>query len=143
MNNPKDFPISQLRIVEVTIHQDFVPNKQPHRYMMHADQVDTFIAATSRLHYTHGNPHTATFAPRPPENLWEIRVDQLSVETVSYWWCTRDLMKNGDPNGARLNHTGAHATPSRRVWANPKLIEQEKEARRQAERDEYDAAFEE
>lgn len=125
----KDFPISQLRLVDVLMRGNHIPST----YMMHESQVETFIKATIRLHHTHGNPHTKS----NPENLWEIRVDQLTVEAKSYWWCCEDLQNNNDPKGAQLNHS-VHSPRSRRVWAHPDLIAEEKKRRAEEEQAEYE-----
>lgn len=121
----RDFPISELRIVRIYIRTPLMrqngSHDPPSDHFMHKDQVDTFVAASIALHQTKGNPHTKN---GPPDQLWEIRVHSFKVDTNSYWWCTMDLKKNDDPNGAQLNQTCL----GERVWAHPELLAQERRA---------------
>lgn len=130
-----DFPISELRIVKIFLYNSERP-QLPLTYMMHEAEVETFIKATVKLHHTLGNPNHLDSEGRQVvlklDNLWEIIVLRVAVDTATYWWCSEKLCK-GDTFGARLNEISDY----RRVWANPKLLQLEKEDRAEEEREEY------
>lgn len=140
--HPLDYPISQLRFVKMSIVNREGPDRVPHDqvHMMHESQVETFVAATIKLHHTEGNPHLPVMGTPPLklDNLWEIRTTSVAINTTSYWWCVPDLQKNNDPKGAQLNLD----TFYRRVWAHSELLELEKRARAEEEQDEYEMDME-
>lgn len=109
----KDFPISELRLVSLFIKG----SSNPTIHMCHESQVELLVKASINLHHLR------------LENLWFIRVQKLELETRSYWWCTENLDKNHDPNGAQLNYPKYSSTD--RVWAHPDLLKEEREAERQ------------
>lgn len=122
----RDFPISELRIVSLYIRNPESRREgaysPPAVHYMHESEVDTFVEASIRLHQTEGNPHIKErTGGKPPDQLWEIKVSRLSVNTNSYWWCCTDLQNNEDPRGAQLND------PSwgNRIWAHPELLRHE------------------
>lgn len=122
----RDFPISELRLVHLDIRNPEVRRKgiypRPSVHFMHESQVDTFVEASIRLHQTEGNPHIKDRTGGvPPDQLWEIKVGHLELNTASYWWCCADLGKNEDPKGAQLNDPKSPI----RVWAHPELLRHE------------------
>lgn len=126
-----DYPISQLRIVTLSMRKQGSMPATTTTHMCHVGQVEQLVKASVKLHHGTGNPHTG----RPLDNLWEIRVQKLKVETVSYWWCCEDLQRNHSPAGAQLNEIN-HGISSR-VWAHPELLTFEREKARQEEEEEY------
>lgn len=128
----RDFPISELRIVSLYIRNPDSRRKgiysSPSMYYMHESQVDTFVEASIKLHQTEGNPHIKyRTGGTPPDQLWEIKVSHLEINTKSYWWCCTDLEKNEDPKGAQLNNP----TCGDRIWAHPELLRNEEFLRNQ------------
>lgn len=114
----RDFRISELRVVTLTHHNNGKRSEYQARHMMHESQVEIFVQATIKLHHSPGyNPHNGV----KTDNLWEIKVSKVETEVESYWWCVPDLQNNRDPKGAQLNRE----TFGERVWAHPKLLEQE------------------
>lgn len=108
----KDFPVSELRIVNVYFHGNHMPSV---RYM-HKSQVDTFVKATVELHHERGNPYTGGKAAP----LRRIEVQGLGIETVSYWWCTPGLHKNAQ-GGARINDPVINAPLRVEAWVHPEI----------------------
>lgn len=127
----EDYPISQLRLVEVHLCE---PRDRSKRfglrqvYMMHESQVERFMRAQIKLHHIDGNPHLDVKL----DNLWEIKVGIINTRTKSYWWCTEDLQKNQDPKGAQLNED----LDAKRVWAHPDLLARESKERAAEEEEE-------
>lgn len=112
-----DFPISELRIVEIWLHHNLQVSPHTERHMMHMSQVETFVKATVDLHHTRGNVHSGVRL----DNLWEVRVNKLNLDTKAYWWGSPE-QKNNDPNGAKINDTNW----GERVWAHPELLAEER-----------------
>ena len=123
MNDPKDYPISQLRIVKVWFrHEDGGRRSDPAIHYMHQDEIDIFLEALVALHYSPGiNPYnggkTAT--------LWEVRACVLEQATRSYWWSSPTLSSDHGVKGAQLN---CDYVGEQRMWAHPELLEREAKA---------------
>lgn len=116
-----DYPISELRIVEVYLKGNHTPS---YRHM-HKDQVPTFLEATINLHYKIGNPHSGCKPGNGVALLWRISVCSLPLETKSYWW-THPSLHSKKGVGAQLNdYFGGEV-----VWRHPDLIKEEEEAER-------------
>lgn len=143
----RDYPLSQLRIVLVSIlepterAQGIRHDDHPQIHYMHESQIDVFVRAKIQLHHVVGNPHHRDAEGNPIEckldNLWEIRVSSLDTQTFSAWHCAESLQA-GDPLGAKLNQK----TSSERLWAHPELIAWEQQRAAEEARREYLAAIE-
>jgi hypothetical protein len=115
----QDFPISQLRVVQYNMRSD--PSFRSEQ-LMHETQVETFLAALLKLHYSPGfNPHNHNKC----SELWEVKLGKLRIETDSYWWCspTLGVRTEAEVPGARLN-----TVEYQRLWAHPELLQQEQRA---------------
>jgi hypothetical protein len=89
--NPR---ISDLRLVKAY----FVGENSPTTYIIHHEEVDTFVAATRKLHFNPGvNPHNGG----KTTVVWHIEVCAITP-TGPFWWTTTDLQNNNDPNGATV-----------------------------------------
>lgn len=73
-----------------------------------ADELDTFIEACTRLHYSPGvNPVTSVETAR----IWRLSVAEL-MAGGPYWWSTPNLGDNGQECGALIVNEGIF----RDVW---------------------------
>lgn len=121
-----DFPISQLRVVQYDMRSEHSFRAEK---LMHESQVETFLAALLKLHYSPGiNPHSQLKC----SELWEVKLGKLRTETVSYWWCSPSLGVKfpgddfhpdiwAEPKQAKLNNI-----EYQRLWAHPELLQQER-----------------
>lgn len=115
-----DYPVSQLRLVKLVFREGKTTSE--HVHYMHESQVETFIAASVRLHHSPGiNPHNGN----KTASLWEIKVCSLG-DQVSYWWCHPDLKDNYSPQGAKINPAQWAIWRKDRKWAHPSLLSEEK-----------------
>lgn len=114
MMPPKDFPVSQLRMVKLRFKdsKDLYSQDQ----LMHESQVETFVKAKLELHWEPGiNPHSKL----KPAVMWEIRVAHLS-SPISHWHTSP---------GLHAGDEGAYVMPTysgERLWAHPDLLANEK-----------------
>lgn len=115
----RDFPLSQLRRVDVYFKGNHIPSS----HYMHVDQVGIFMSATINLHHGVGNIHLES-GKQKLDNLWRIRIVEFPLQTSSYWWCVPDLQRNGDPNGAQINDS----TSGVDVWRHPELVKEDEKA---------------
>lgn len=93
-----DFPISELRIVEVSIlsseqrkNKNYDPIK--HHYYMHVSQVENFIMACIKS-----------------TSVWQIQMMSLATKTVHYRW--------GDPNAGNINRENFPIS----LWMHPEML---------------------
>lgn len=92
---------SDLRVVTL----DFVGGGSSSHIAL-ADQVDTLVDASKRLHFAPGvNPATGEETAR----IWRIRVSELRAGGP-YWWSTPNLGDNGQPSGALIINEGIFST---------------------------------
>jgi len=115
MMPPRDFPISELRVVKLRFDSD---RSRWQEELMHESQVETYLKAKLELHFLPGeNPHNKKQATP----LWEARVAKLGSPT-SYWHTSP---------GLHAGDEGAYIIPTysgKRLWAHPDLLASEKEA---------------
>jgi hypothetical protein len=106
VKDPRDFPISQLRRINVCTKASVHPSI----YMMHESEVDAFVAACVKRFETGDTP-----------SLWIITEGKLGLDAKSSWWSSPTLEEN-DPLAAKLNDY----FPYKRLWAHPDVVAREK-----------------
>lgn len=118
--------VEDIRLIRVCFHNN---GKQcsSTTYYMPASEVATFVKATVKLHHEVGNPHVVNddgTKGAKLDNLWCIWEEEFS-KLVNYWWTSTNLGVKGEP-GAVANILSKSAGV--RIWANPLLLQEEKEA---------------
>jgi len=119
LKNPKDYSISQLRIVKVYFrHEDGGRRSDPAIHYMHQDEINIFLEALVVLHHSPGiNPYNGG----KTAELWEVVAGTLETDTKSYWWTSPTLKDDHVVKGAQLNRDIREG----RMWAHNELLDRE------------------
>jgi hypothetical protein len=96
-------PATDLRYVRMDFRSG-----QPTTHIVLADELDVFIEACKRLHYSPGaNPASGKETSR----IWRLSVAHL-MACGPYWWSTPNLGDNGQADGALIINEGIYRT----IW---------------------------